>query len=192
MRIYLETDRLVLRRMTEADVDDLLALSTDPDVMRYLTPTIELTAEEIRTEHIPNYRRWYDTTPGFGYWAAIERATGTFLGWFFLRPPAHDPAPGEVELGYRLNKAAWGRGFGAEGARAVVEKGFAEFGVERVVAWTMTINTGSRRVMEKAGLRFVKTFDDPDSVGIEGAEHGDVEYALTRAEWAVAQAAQVS
>ncbi|MEJ3655726.1 GNAT family N-acetyltransferase [Actinomycetes bacterium KLBMP 9759] len=188
MRIYLETERLVLRRMTEADVEDLFALSTDPDVIRYLYAEVDLTVEQVRTQHIPNYQRWYDTTPGFGYWAAIERATGTFLGWFFLRPPERDPAPGEVELGYRLDKAAWGRGFGSEGARALVEKGFAELGVERIVAWTMTINTGSRRVMENAGLRFVKTFEDPDSVGIDGAEHGDVEYALTREEWAAAQA----
>jgi RimJ/RimL family protein N-acetyltransferase len=65
----------------------------------------------------------------------------------------------------------------------LIRKGFTELGVRRVVASTMTANLASRRVMEKSGLRFVKTFhrDWPDV--IEGSEEGDVEYALTKAEW---------
>jgi RimJ/RimL family protein N-acetyltransferase len=69
-----------------------------------------------------------------------------------------------------------------EGARTLIDKGFAELGMERVVADTM--DTGSRNVMEKVGLRFVRTFRYPGSELLEGGEHGDVEYALTRAEWA--------
>ncbi|HVM17337.1 MAG TPA: GNAT family protein, partial [Gaiellaceae bacterium] len=69
------------------------------------------------------------------------------------------------------------------GSRALVEKAFAELGVERVYATTMVVNEASRRVMEKAGLRFVRVFHADWPVRIEGDEHGDVEYALGRPEW---------
>ena len=86
-------------------------------------------------------------------------------------------------LGYRLRKAAWGKGYGTEVARALIRKGFTELGVQRVVATADRVNYGSRRVMEKIGLRFIRTFHQlwPDQ--IEGSELGDVEYALTLDEW---------
>ena len=80
-------------------------------------------------------------------------------------------------------RAAWGRGYASEGSRALIGKGFAELGVRRVVAETMAVNAASRRVLEKAGLRLVRTFHQPWPEPIPGDEHGDVEYALTRAEW---------
>ena len=58
-----------------------------------------------------------------------------------------------MELGYRLRRAAWGHGYATEGSIALVDKGFAEFGIERIVGWTMAVNTRSRRVLEKTGLR---------------------------------------
>ena len=72
---------------------------------------------------------------------------------------------------------------------SIVDKGFAELGVERVVASTMVVNVASRRVMEKAGLRFVRSFRQPWPDYIEGEEEGDVEYALLRSEWEQARAA---
>lgn len=181
MDVRLETDRLTLRRLTKADLDDLLALHADPAVMRYLGPPESY--EKVRDGVLPSLLHWYDRSTWQGYWAAVERDGGGFLGWFLFRPPFDDPADGEIEIGYRLNRAAWGRGFATEGARALLDDGFAEHGVERVMATTMTLNAGSRRVMEKIGLRFVRTyhleFDDP----LPGTEEGEVEYALTREEW---------
>lgn len=185
METFLETDRLVLRRFGPDDVDLLVALHNDPDVMRYLGPCDE-TAEHVRAEVLPHWLRLYDQ--GFGYWAAIEKATGAFLGWFLFRPPKVDPQPGVLELGYRLHTAAWGRGFATEGSVALVDRGFTEMGVQRVVADTMAVNRGSRRVMEKAGLRYVRTVHPGYDEALDGAEHGDVEYALTREEWAASRA----
>jgi RimJ/RimL family protein N-acetyltransferase len=74
-----------------------------------------------------------------------------FLGWFEFRP-LDDDSSAVVELGYRLNKAAWGRGYATDGARALMDKGFTELAVERVTANTMAVNQASRRVMEKSGL----------------------------------------
>jgi len=65
----------------------------------------------------------------------------------------------------------------------LLDKAFAELGVDRVVASTMVVNVASKRVMEKAGLRFVRIFHQPWPDRIEGEEEGDVEYALLRSEW---------
>ena len=118
------------------------------------------------------------------------------MGWFGLRPVVPGPgamvgwpdaAPGNTgvaSLGYRLRRAAWDRGYATEGSRALVRRAFTELGVGEIVATTMAVNAGSRRVLEKAGLRYARTvyLDWPDP--LEGNEHGDVEYRLMRADWA--------
>jgi len=182
MQVFLETERLVLRRFTMADADDLVNLDADPDVMRYVTGGVPTSRDEIETEVLPAFLDYYQRYAGFGFWAAVEKATGEFLGWFHFRP-GPDAAPGDVELGYRLRKSAWGKGYATEGSRALIRKGFTEFGVQRVFAEAMAINAASRRVMEKAGLKLVRTFHQPWPHPIEGDEFGDVEYALDRADW---------
>ncbi len=179
---FLETDRLVLRPATAADAPDLLALDNDPAVMRYINGGRPTSAEHIRDRTLPRLLHDHAGTGTRGYWIAQEKDTGAFLGWFELRPLTdHDPAV--VELGYRLNRAAWGRGYATEGARALVDKGFTDLGVQRVTANTMAVNTGSRRVMEKAGLTFLRAYTEDWPEAIEGSEHGEVEYELTREAW---------
>ncbi|MYX13097.1 GNAT family N-acetyltransferase [Streptomyces sp. SID8374] len=179
---FLETDRLVLRPFTEAEAPGLLVLDSDPEVMRYLNGGRPTTAEAIRERTLPRLLHDHPCTGTRGFWAAEERATGTFLGWFELRPvDDHDRTV--VELGYRLNRASWGRGYATEGARALVDKGFTDLGAERVTANTMAVNAGSRRVMEKAGLTFLRAYTEEWPDAIEGSEHGEVEYELTRAVW---------
>jgi RimJ/RimL family protein N-acetyltransferase len=182
--VLLRTPRLVLRRFTSDDLDHLVALDSDPEVMRYLTNGRPTPYEQVRDDALPQILREYDRSPRHGRWAALD-AGGEFVGWFSLhRPDGGDPD--EAELGYRLRRQVWGRGLATEGARALVGKAFTELGLRRVFATTMAVNRGSRRVMEKAGLRYVRTFhlefDDP----IPGTEHGEVEYAVTAAEWAAA------
>jgi RimJ/RimL family protein N-acetyltransferase len=108
--------------------------------------------------------RDYIHAAGFGRWAAIEKATGAFVGWFALRRP-DGGSPDEAELVYRLRRSAWSRGFATEGSRVVIRKAFTELGVRRVFAQTMAVNQRSRRVMEKTGLTLVRAFflafDDP-------------------------------
>jgi len=182
MQVFLETERLVLRRFTMADADDLVNLDADPDVMRYVTGGVPTSRDEIETEVLPTFLDYYQRYEGFGFWAAVEKATGEFLGWFHFRP-VPDAVPGQVDLGYRLRKSAWGKGYATEGSRALIDKGFTEFGVQRVIAEAMVINAASRRVMEKAGLKLVRTFHRAWPHPIEGDEFGDVEYALDRAAW---------
>jgi GNAT acetyltransferase-like protein len=75
------------------------------------------------------------------------------------------------------------KGHATGGSRALICKGFTEFGVQRVVAEAMAVNVASRRVMEKAGLKLARTFHQPWPYPIEGDQFGDVEYALDRAGW---------
>jgi RimJ/RimL family protein N-acetyltransferase len=179
---FLETDRLRLRQFTRDDADLLVELDSDPQVMHYITGGRTTTRQEIVEDYLPTFLAYYRRYDGFGFWAAEERATDRFVGWFHLRPPDPDH-PLDVELGYRLRRDVWGRGYAVEGSRALIAKAFAEFGARRVNAETMAVHVASRRVMERSGLRFVRTFvqDWPDA--IPGDEHGDVEYALTREEW---------
>ena len=187
MQVFLETQRLVLRRFTMADVDNLVALDADPDVMHFVTGGIPTSRDEIENEVLPGFLGYYEQFEGYGFWAAIEKTAGEFLGWFHFRP-REGAVPGEAELGYRLRRSAWGKGYATEGSRALIRKGFTEFGVQRVVAETMAVHTASRRVMEKAGLTLVRTFHQPWPYPIGGDELGDVEYALSKAGWEQQQA----
>jgi RimJ/RimL family protein N-acetyltransferase len=188
MHVFLETDRLILRRFTMDDVDRIVALDSDPEVTRYVTGGVPTTREEAETEYLPAYLAYYERWPGYGFWAVVEKASGEFIGWFHLRPEPGHPAD-EPELGYRFVRAAWGKGYGTEGSRALVRVAFEELGASRVLASAMAVHTASRRVMEKSGLRLVRTFHGDWPYRIPGDEAGDVEYAITRDEW-VAQRAE--
>ena len=171
---------MIFRRFTPADVDLLAALHGDAEVMRHIGDPEPRAVVESST--LPAVLREYEELPaGLGQFAG---QAPDFVGWFSLKPATSVGLdPGDVELGYRLLPSCWGRGLATEGARLLVRRAFTELGVERVVATTMAVNMGSRRVLEKAGLRHVRTFhaDWPDP--LPGAEHGDVVYALTSAEW---------
>ncbi|WP_033220632.1 GNAT family N-acetyltransferase [Kitasatospora phosalacinea] len=185
--LRLRTDRLALRRLTPADLPAVTALCGDPEVMRYIDDGRPVPPSRVADELLPALLREYAELPeGLGCWAL--EADGRFLGWAALRPPASVGLEGTdgLELGYRLLPAARGRGYATEAAAALVRAAFEELGAERVAATTMAVNTASRRVLERAGLRLVRTFfaDWPDP--LPGSEHGDVVYALTRAERAAA------
>jgi RimJ/RimL family protein N-acetyltransferase len=183
----LETQRLVIRRFRASDLTALSALNRDREVMRYITgrPT---PAEEVRDQLLPRYLADQERSDGPGHWAADERATGMFVGWFALRAWAGQERT--LELGYRLRRDAWGRGLATEGGLEMLRLAFTTLGADRVTAQTMTVNGRSRRVMERIGLRFVRTFHAEWSESIEGSEQGDVEYALDRDAWVRSGAGQ--
>jgi RimJ/RimL family protein N-acetyltransferase len=191
MQILLETERLVLRCFTPADLDRLYALDNDPEVMRYVNGGTPTPRAAIARDILPTFMRYDERRPGFGFWAALDKASGEWLGWFSFRPSGG--APGQVVLGYRLCRAAWGRGYATQGARALIDRGFGQWGVSRVVAATYEENRASRRVMEKLGMRLVRRFRiTPQEIARSDTYHAqstevwdgdDVEYAITRGEW---------
>jgi RimJ/RimL family protein N-acetyltransferase len=168
----IDTDRMTLRPLTIDDVDELVALNSDAEVMRYITGGKPTPREEV----IETVRRRIGRR-----WMAYERSTGEFIGWFGLVPSS--TVAGDYEVGYRLRRAAWGRGLATEGTRALIDLAFTALGARRIWAETMAVNRRSRAVMERCGLRYARTshleWDDP----IEGTELGEVEYELWRSDW---------
>lgn len=177
----LTTSRMTFRRFTPDDAVALYELDGDPEVMRYINHDRTPLAH-IRNVLLPGITRRYDEFPGFGLWAAQDGRTGEFLGWFELAVQSREDLR-RPELGYRLLRKAWGRGLATEGSAALIGRAFRDLDVDAVFAQTMAINTASRRVLEKVGMRHVRTFhlefDDP----LPGTEHGEVEYEVTRDEW---------
>ncbi len=172
MGVLLETEQLVLRQFTENDVDNLLELDSDPDVVRF-TPDRQVDRAVIQTQILPKWFTHYAEYDGYGFWATVEKSSQAFIGWFLFRPalyaPYFDPAlakPDDIELGYRLRKAAWGKGYATEGAKALIRKGFSELGTQRIVAPTLAANVASIRVLEKSGLKLENKFID-EKLGLE-------------------------
>ncbi len=192
MHAFLETERLLLRRFTPDDLGNLVALDSDPAVMRFLTGGEPTPREALARDLLPRFLASYARYGGSGSWAAIEKTIGDFLGWFSLVPHDDGP-PDEPALGYRLRRAAWGKGYATEGARALIRAAFTALGARRVTATTYQDNLGSRRVMEKAGMAFVRAFRltpaDLHATGTFAAtsqevwDGDDVAYALTREDW---------
>ena len=165
----LETPRLVLREFIEDDAPHLLNLNSDPRVTQFTdiagkTPDLAT----IQAVEIPGYRRAYAQAPGLGVFAAIEKETQDFIGWFMLRPyrdaPYFDSAysfPDDVEVGYRLKFTAWGRGLASEGVAALLRYGFTELEVSGVMAVVLRENVSSVKVLKKNGLQKL-TYENPE------------------------------
>ena len=191
-KVFLETERLILRQFTESDAENLFELDSDREVIRFANlgiikggePT-DTDYENIQNKTLPRLLAYYQKYEGYGFWAAIEKSSNEFIGWFQFRPALDSPfnvASGlydnnDIELGYRLRKVSWGKGYATEGAKALVLKGFSELGTQRVVSSALAENRASSRVMEKAGLKFWQKYIHPE------IEPEVVVYALNKDEW---------
>jgi ribosomal-protein-alanine N-acetyltransferase len=137
--------------------------------MRYLGKGVR-TREETESALVAAIEHWQRHE--FGLWIVEERNEGRFLGRCGLRYFQDTP---EVELSYAFGKSAWGRGIASEATAASVKFGFQQLGLERIVAIAIPENVGSRRVLEKLGMRYEK------NAPYFGLDH--VFYAITRAEY---------
>jgi [ribosomal protein S5]-alanine N-acetyltransferase len=166
MTILLQTERLLLRNFTEADVNNLFELDSDPEVMRYINGGYISDYEIIKNRTLPKILGYYQKYEHYGFWAVIEKNSDNFIGWFHFYPAIENQfaveinlvKDHEIALGYRLRKSTWGKGYATEGSQALILKGFTEWGVQRVVAWALVVNKASTRVMEKVGLKVEKEF----------------------------------
>lgn len=158
----------------------LFELDSDPEVARFVSVEVPTPMVKIQNEILPRILSYYHQTPPRGFWAAHLRETGRFIGWFHLRPDKF--VPDEMELGYRLARAAWGKGLATEGSRELIRRAFDEWGYEKVSARTLVENLGSRRVMEKAGLVFESSFVYPAEMipGWSDEKRRAVKYSLLR------------
>lgn len=148
----LETERLVFRRLTWNDLDEMVAMRSDPEVARYIGGEKARTREFNET-WLQFYLDCYDKF-GYGTMATVYKPNNKLIGWCGLQPLEDT---GETEVGYGFVKEYWGRGLGEEAARAWLDYGFSVAGLERIVAVAVPENKGSRRIMEKCGMKYEKT-----------------------------------
>jgi RimJ/RimL family protein N-acetyltransferase len=148
----LVTERLVLRRPRDADLESFALLCADPEVMRYIgtgRPRDRGTAERSFAIIQAHWGRH-----GSGLRSAISRDDGEYLGFVGLAVvPGRSIAGGETEIGWRLRRAAWGRGYATEGAVAVRDQALGELGIGSLVSLIQPGNEASARVAEKLGMR---------------------------------------
>ncbi|MEZ0066294.1 RimJ/RimL family protein N-acetyltransferase [Streptacidiphilus sp. MAP12-20] len=152
MTIELKTQRLLLRGWRDDDLDALAAIYADPEVMRYIRDGSVHDRAGTAAALTRMREMWAER--GFGLFAAEELESGTLVGWVGLAVPTFLPEVlPAVEIGWRLARPYWGRGFATEGARVALRFGFEEAGLDRVVSICHPDNTASERVMTKLGLR---------------------------------------
>ena len=145
---WLQTLRLDFREFVAEDFDDLYRLDSDPRVMKYVGTGKPSTRAQV-AGLLARTLRYPILYPDLGIWHASRRDTGAFIGWFSLKYAGKSP---DIEIGYRLLHAAWGRGFATEGAQAMADYGFDDLGLHRIIGVTHRGNKASQRVLMKAGL----------------------------------------
>lgn len=190
----LRTERLLLVPLADRHLELEIQLDSDPQVLRYLGGRPR-SRDEVIASHSQRMALACKVE-GLGYWMAfgsdggargstspICEDDGEFIGLMML-PPAHGPDqpddPTVTDLGYRLVRRHWGKGFASEASRALMRHAFDTVGQSRVIAQTMAVNARSRRVMEAVGLRYVRTYVSRGDGPLPGAE---VEYDMTRELW---------
>ena len=166
----IETERLRMRKIALEDADEHLRIITDPEFMRPMGPQFQPTRDKVLVGVGRMIEHWYQF--GYGLWVLELKGAERHFGYCGLR---HLMPTDEVELFYGCDRAYWGRGLVTEAARAALRYGFQRMGFDRIMAVTDKDNKGSRRVMEKCGLRYERDavyFDLPV-----------VYYAINREDW---------
>jgi RimJ/RimL family protein N-acetyltransferase len=155
------TARLFLRRWRETDHAPFAALNADPLVMEYFPDRLNRAESD---DLIAKIEAGF-ATRGYGLWALEVRATGEFVGFTGLAVPSFNahftPA---VEVGWRLARSAWGKGYATEAGLASIAFGFADAGLDEIVSFTSAANMRSRAVMERIGMTHdpADDFDHPE------------------------------
>ncbi|MFT8322057.1 MAG: GNAT family protein [Bacillus sp. (in: firmicutes)] len=146
----LETERLILRKLTPADLEDMYVYGSNPDVTKYVTWDTHQTVSDTNgfLQFILSQYEKKQIAPWGMEYKENSRIIGTidFVWWH--------PDQYRAEIGYALSQEYWGKGIMTEAAKEVVQFGFEKMGLTRIQAKCFTENTGSARVMEKAGMTF--------------------------------------
>lgn len=147
--VTLKTDRLILRPWRNDDFDAFAAMSADPQVMRYLVP-LNSRAE---SDAIATRLKAYIETNGFGFWALEIPGIVPFIGFTgLLRVGSEMPFAPAVEIGWRLARPHWGKGYANEAARAALAFGFDTLELDEIVSMTVPTNKRSQAVMQRIGM----------------------------------------
>jgi RimJ/RimL family protein N-acetyltransferase len=178
--IEIDTSRLRLRQWCSADREPFAALNSDPRVMEFF-PALLSRAE---SDAIADRCQSLIAERGWGFWAVESKNTGEFIGFVGLHTPT-DALPFSpcVEVGWRLDRKHWGKGYATEAARAALRVGFVQLTLSEIVSFTSVGNIRSRAVMERLGMLYTgETFEHPD-VPVGNALRKHCLYRLSRELW---------
>ncbi|MGW5155664.1 GNAT family N-acetyltransferase [Nonomuraea wenchangensis] len=172
----LRTDRLILRRWSDSDLEPWAAMNADPEVREHLG---DLLTREQSDASVSRFQAEFDRR-GYGWWAVEVEATGEFIGFAGLdEVDDHLPFTG-VEIGWRLARSAWGQGYATEAALAVLAHGFDALELPEILAVTTATNHRSQAVMRRIGMTRDPADDFDDPTEPEGPLRPNVLYRITR------------
>ncbi|QEG23579.1 hypothetical protein MFFC18_34800 [Mariniblastus fucicola] len=142
----------------ESDIAPFAAMCADANVMRYFP---ELLSQQKAIEQIRGFQRHFAEN-GFTYFAVEELTSAEFLGFVGLKHQSFDsPYTPAIDIGWRLKKEAWGRGFATEAAKACLDFAFEDLQLDSVLSICPTINLASEAVMKRIGMEKAGTFQHP-------------------------------
>ena len=176
MKIFIETERVILREILPTDENGLLDLDSNPKVHTYLGNNPVDNIYQIR-EVIKMIRQQYIDN-GIGRWAIINKETNDFIGWTGLKfvTETTNNHINFYDLGYRLIEKYWGKGMATETTKAILNYAFEKLKLTEIYSMCDVGNLGSKNVLEKTGLKFIETFD------LNGIKHNW--FRITKDEWA--------
>ena len=159
MKIYAETERLILREIVAEDTGAMYRLDSDPLVHKYLgnRPIKCMGKAKAYVDYIQMQYEKY----GIGRWAAIEKSTGDWMGWTGLKMNFEEPMNGHTnyyDVGYRFMPQYWGKGYATESSIAAKDYFFKNFPEEKLCGLAEIENIASCRVLEKIGLQAKNDF----------------------------------
>ncbi len=154
-----DTERLRLRPWRASDAAPFATLNADPEVMAFFPAMLRRAESDAMLSRL----QAQIMARGWGFWAAERRDTGEFIGFVGLQVPlAPLPFSPCVEIGWRLARAHWGKGYATEAARAALRVGFERLALREIVSFTAVVNLRSRAVMERLGMQAAaETFEHP-------------------------------
>lgn len=175
MKVFIETERLIIREILPTDVDGMFELDSDPEVHRYLGNKPITDKDQIL--NVINFIRQQYIDNEIGRWAIVDKKTKEFIGWAGLKfvTDLTNNHKNYYDLGYRLIKKYWGQGIATEVAFISLEYAFNNLNINEVYAMADSKNGGSNNILKKVGLLFIETFD------LDGIEHNW--YKIERSEY---------
>lgn len=162
--MYLETQRLILRKFEETDAERLFLLDSNPEVMKYIgvPPLSDISESEnvikmIQQQYLDN---------GVGRLAVIEKESGLLIGWSGLKLITQEinGYNNIYDLGYRFIPEYWGKGYALESAKASLDFGFNDLKAEIIYAHAHSENEGSNHILRKIGFEKTGEFTEPDGI----------------------------
>lgn len=151
MHIVFETPRLLLRRFTIEDAPLIYQLNSDPEIVKYVHEPVLENIDQAKKILIENILPQYILN--FGRWAIHKKDDHQFIGWCGIK---YIPKSGIYDLGYRLMKTAWGRGYATEAARHAILYSINQLQISVITAMAYIENIASQKVIEKLGMNFIK------------------------------------